>query len=126
MSELNHRGLPALAIGIHRFYVEVANTPETRQLGLMNRDTLAPETGMLFVFPEPAVQCMWMKNTRIPLSVAFIDENSRILNIESMKPQTETSHCSRGPALFALEMAQDWFAKRRIEVGERVSGADPR
>lgn len=118
--------LPALAIGIHRLYVEVANNPESRQTGLMNRDALAPDTGMLFVFPQPAVQCMWMKNTRIPLSVAFIDENSQILNIESMQPETETSHCSRGPALFALEMTQGWFAKRRIEPGERISGADPR
>ena len=92
----------------------------------MNRDALAPDTGMLFVFPQPAVQCMWMKNTRIPLSVAFVDEDSRILNIESMQPHTEISHCSRGPALFALEMAQGWFDKRRIVPGARISGADPR
>lgn len=77
---------------------------------------------MLFLFPEPAVFCMWMKNTLIPLSVAFLDEDGKIINIESMQPQTEATHCTKRPAKYALEMNQGWFKSRNIRPGTMIDG----
>jgi uncharacterized membrane protein (UPF0127 family) len=77
---------------------------------------------MLFLFDQPGSQCMWMKNTLIPLSVAFLDEHGTIINIEDMAPQTENSHCARRPARYALEMNGGWFAARGIKPGMRLGG----
>jgi uncharacterized protein len=79
---------------------------------------------MIFVFPQPAQVCMWMRNTHIPLSVAFIDEAGSIINIEDMVPQTEVSHCAGKAARFALEMNQGWFAQRGLRAGSKVNGLE--
>lgn len=119
-----------LTIGSHKLVAEVVATVEQRATGLMNRFSLKPDHGMLFVFGRPAPQGFWMKNTYIPLSIAFIDADGRIVNIEDMRPQTEETHWSKGPALYALEMKKGWFAERGIGPGATVTGiprikADP-
>jgi len=92
--------------------------------GLMQRKAMPQNRGMLFVFTEPQRHCMWMKNTLLPLSVAFMDEGGRILNIEDMKPQTENSHCAARPARFALEMNLGWFRQKGLSAGTKVEGVD--
>jgi uncharacterized membrane protein (UPF0127 family) len=114
--------LRPLAIGKHKLIAEVAATAEQRSTGLMNRFSLRPDHGMLFVFEQPERLAFWMKNTFIPLSIAFIATDGRIVNIEDMTPQTETSHWSRAPALYALEMRKGWFAERGITEGDTVTG----
>jgi uncharacterized membrane protein (UPF0127 family) len=111
-----------LRAGLHLIQAELVNTADTRARGLMFRERLAPNHGMLFVFDMPATQCMWMRNTFIPLSVAFIDDRGRIVNIEDMAPLTETSHCSRLPVRYALEMEQGWFAQRGLGPGASLRG----
>jgi uncharacterized membrane protein (UPF0127 family) len=87
-----------LSAGMYRIEAEVAADPPSRETGLMNRESMPPSHGMLFVFPFLATHCMWMRNTLLPLSVAFLDEEGRIINIADMKPQTETNHCAARPA----------------------------
>ncbi len=118
--------LPTTAInaGIYVIQAEVAATPATRAQGLMRRKVMAPAAGMLFVFDESATHCMWMKNTLIPLSVAFIDARGRIVNIADMQPLNETSHCATRPARYALEMNQGWFKKRGIAAGAAIGGLE--
>jgi uncharacterized protein len=113
-----------LSIKDQRLVAEVAATVETRTTGLMNRFSLAPDHGMLFVFPDPQPQAFWMKDTYVPLSIAFIDADGRITNIDDMAPRTETTHLSRGPVLYALEMKKGWFAQHGIAAGDRVAGLD--
>lgn len=114
-----------LVIGTNKVVAEVATTPDERSTGLMNRFSLQPDHGMLFVFERTEPLAFWMKNTYIPLSVAFMDERGRILNIEDMAPQTETTHWSTGPARYALEMRKGWFAERGVKAGDRVDGLPP-
>jgi uncharacterized membrane protein (UPF0127 family) len=116
--------LPTVTLTINgqKVVAEVAATPEERATGLMHRFSLQQDHGMLFVFERPEPLGFWMKNTYIPLSIAFIDANGRILNIEDMAPQTETTHWSRGPGLYALEMRKGWFGERGIRAGDRVDG----
>ena len=123
-SALAQQSLPTteLTINGHRVAAEVATTPATRAVGLMRRFSLRPDHGMLFVFAAPQPLNFWMKDTYIPLSIAFIDQNGRILNIEDMAPQTESTHDSRGPAMFALEMKKGWFAQFAIRPGDRIEG----
>jgi len=118
--------LPAvqLGAGMHLIRAEVADRDASRALGLMHRTSLAPNGGMLFVFEDSAVHCMWMRNTLLPLSVAFIDESGAIVNIADMQPLSEVSHCAARPARFALEMAQGWFAERGIRAGHRLRGLE--
>ena len=111
-----------LRIKNHEIRAEVANTEESRRRGLMFRDRLGDNSGMVFSYPEAGVNAMWMKNTRIALSVAFIDRNGRILNIEDMEPFSEQAHASAGEAVYALEMNRGWFRKRRIKDGDSVEG----
>jgi uncharacterized protein len=111
-----------LSLGMRQVHAEVADSVPARMQGLMFRTTLAPNSGMLFVYEQPAMECMWMKNTLIPLSVAFIDEAGKIINIESMQPQTESSHCTERPASYALEMEQGWFARNGIGEGAVLLG----
>jgi uncharacterized membrane protein (UPF0127 family) len=111
-----------LEIGENKLVVEVASTPATRETGLMNRFSLQPDHGMLFVFEAPQPLAFWMKNTYIPLSIAFVDRNGRILNIEDMRPQDESTHWSKGEALYAIEMRQGWFAAKGIAAGDVVTG----
>lgn len=113
-----------LSAGIHRIHAEVAYSDATRQQGLMHRRAMAPQDGMLFVFEQSERFCMWMKNTYLPLSVAFIDETGTILNVEDMAPQTEESHCAVKPARYALEMNLGWFKQRGLRAGSKVSGIE--
>ena len=113
-----------LGAGMYRVEAELAHTDKARQTGLMRRTAMPAHRGMIFVFPQDARHCMWMKNTLIPLSVAFLDHEGRILNIEQMQPRSEDSHCAAGPARFALEMNRDWFAGRNIAPGARIRGID--
>jgi hypothetical protein len=113
-----------LTAGMHVIKAEVAADFGSRMQGLMYRQSLGPNAGMLFVFEEPDRQCMWMKNTLIPLSVAFVDPQGVISNIEDMQPQSEQSHCSTRPALYALEMSKGWFAQRGIKSGTKLGGLE--
>ena len=113
-----------LTAGFHRIEAEVAATTENRMVGLMNRKTMPAQRGMVFAFTQENTHCMWMRNTYVPLSVAFIDADGVIINIEDMQPQTETSHCSKKPARYALEMNQGWFAQRGIKPGARLGGLE--
>ena len=113
-----------LSAGIHRIRAEVVNTSESRAEGLMFRKSLPANNGMLFVFDQTAQHCMWMRNTLIPLSVAFIDASGRIINIEEMLPHSENNHCATKPAKFALEMSAGWFRSRGLASGTQVSGVD--
>src|SRR5450631_1740456 len=119
-------GLPTvqLTINSHRLVAEIAATVETRTVGLMHRFSLKPDHGMLFVFNAPQPLTFWMKNTFVPLSIAYIGADGKILNIEDMAPQTETTHPSKGPALYTLEMKKGWFAERGIAAGDQVKGLD--
>ncbi len=114
-----------LSIGINLIKAEVATNDPQREQGLMFRRELASNAGMVFLFDQKSRQCMWMKNTYLPLSVAFMDETGSILNIEDMQPQTLDSHCSKGPASYALEMNLGWFAKHGIKAGQSIKGLPP-
>ncbi len=116
--------LVELGAGMHRIEAELAHTDQARQIGLMNRKAMPQQRGMVFVFTQEARHCMWMKNTLIPLSVAFMDREGRILNIADMKPQTEDSHCAAAPARFALEMNAGWFVSRGIGAGTVIRGVE--
>ena len=111
-----------LTIRDQKLVVEVAATPETRATGLMNRFSLRQDHGMLFVFEAPQPLAFYMKNTYIPLSIAFVDAHGRILNIEDMRPLDESTHWSRGVAQWAIEMRQGWFTAKGIGVGDVVEG----
>jgi uncharacterized membrane protein (UPF0127 family) len=115
-----------LKAGMHLIRAEVAADFSTRGRGLMHRKSLAPNAGMLFIFDGPAVHCMWMKNTYIALSVAFLDDKGEIINIADMQPHSEQSHCASRPALYALEMDRGWFAQRGIKAGARLGGIPPK
>lgn len=118
------QGFPQLELtaGFHRIEAEVAYTQAMRAQGLMQRREMAQQHGMLFVFPDVAIHCMWMRNTLIPLAVAFLDEGGQIINIEEMRPQTESNHCAARPARFALEMNAGWFAQRGLKHGLKIGG----
>ncbi|SES68953.1 hypothetical protein SAMN05216412_101248 [Nitrosospira multiformis] len=113
-----------LSISHHTFSVEVAHTESARIQGLMFRQSLGENDGMLFVFSHPEHYSMWMMNTDIPLSVAFLDEKGVILNIADMMPRTTTAHSSAGAAKYALEMNLGWFAARNIKPGQRIAGLE--
>ena len=116
--------LPAirLSTGMHVLQVQLAQTPEQQQIGLMFRKSMGTNEGMLFVFDEPRQQCFWMKNTLLPLSVAFIADDGSVVNLDNMKPQTLDSHCSTKPVRFVLEMNVGWFDKRGIKAGSKFAG----
>ena len=113
-----------LGAGMYRIEAEVAHTAEARQTGLMHRVAMPLQRGMVFVFAEDAVHCMWMRNTHLALSVAFIDAGGKILNIERMTPRTEDNHCAAAPARYALEMNAGWFEERGIAPGAVLRGID--
>ena len=113
-----------LSAGMHRIETEVAANMHNRMQGLMHRQSMPANQGMLFVFPLAERHCMWMRNTLIPLSVAFLDEEGKIINIEEMKPQTENNHCAAAPARFALEMNKAWFSAKGINPGIRIGGVE--
>jgi uncharacterized protein len=111
-----------LQAGMHNIRAQVAATGEQRATGLMHRKEMPQQEGMLFVFEQPSPQCFWMKNTLLPLSIAFIADDGTVVNIEEMKPQTLESHCSAKPVRYVLEMNQGWFAKRGIKAGFKLTG----
>ena len=109
----------------HPLTVEVAANEPQRMQGLMFRKKLGRDDGMLFIFEQPAYHSMWMKNTLIPLSVAFLDADGRILNILDMEPETLDTHTAAGPATYAIETNKGWFAGHRVKAGDKVSGLPP-
>ena len=111
-----------LAAGMHVIDAQVAATPDQRMTGLMHRKEMPQHEGMLFVFDSPAQQCFWMKNTLLPLSVAFLADDGTIVNIDEMQAQSLESHCSAKPVRYVLEMNKGWFAKKGIKAGTRLEG----
>jgi len=109
-----------LTAGIHVITAEVAAQNPARTRGLMFRTSLPANHGMLFIFDNKAVHCMWMRNTLIALSVAFIEDDGTIVNIHDMQPHDERSHCARQPVRYALEMTQGWFAQKGIGPGAKL------
>jgi uncharacterized membrane protein (UPF0127 family) len=99
-------------------WVELARTAAEREQGLMNRESLEEGRGMLFVFSDAQIRSFWMRNTYIPLDIAYIDENLMITDIQAMEPETEDPHPSTRPAMFALEVPQGWFAAKGIQAGD--------
>ncbi|RTL48188.1 MAG: DUF192 domain-containing protein [Rhodocyclaceae bacterium] len=113
-----------MSMGIHRIEAEVAYTLEGRMQGLMFRQTMGENHGMLFVFPEAQRHCMWMRNTLLPLSVAFLDDKGQIINVEDMQPKTENNHCAAKPARYALEMNLGWFKRKGFAAGAPLGGIE--
>jgi uncharacterized membrane protein (UPF0127 family) len=111
-----------LKIGPHTIHAEIANTQQSREYGLMQRDHLCADCGMLFVFEQPDRYSFWMKNTLLPLSIAFIAADGSIINIEEMQPNTTDTHNAQGEALYALEMNRDWFTRNHIAPADKVQG----
>lgn len=111
-----------LHIGPHTLQVEVAATPSQRERGLMERRQLPANGGMLFVFEHADRHCFWMRNTQLPLSIAFIDAHGRIAKLADMQPQSDTLHCADTDVRYALEVAQGGFAQRSIATGAQVTG----
>ena len=109
-------------VGPHPLKVEVVASDADRARGLMHRKSLGRNDGMLFIFDEPAYHSMWMKNTLIPLSVAFIDAKGTILNILDMEPETLDPHTSAGPSIYAIEVNKGWFAEKKVKAGDKVTG----
>lgn len=111
-----------LTVGMHRIDAQIAATDAQRATGLMARASMPEGEGMLFVFERAGVQCFWMKNTLIPLTAAFIDDDGRITNLADMQPGSVDNHCSTQPVRYVLEMNQGWFAQRHIRAGHTVRG----
>ena len=115
-----------LKAGMYRIEAELADTPAARQTGLMYRTFMPTNTGMLFVFPEKAIHCFWMRNTKLSLTIAFIDDDGKIVNIEEMQAQTTNNHCPQAPVRYALEMNKQWFSERVIVPGTVIQGLPKR
>jgi hypothetical protein len=111
-----------LKAGIYRIQAEVASTPQARQVGLMNRTSMPTDSGMLFIFDQKATHCFWMSNTKIPLAIAFIADDGKIVNIEEMQAETLNNHCPKAPVHYALEMNRQWFSQRAIGPGSLIQG----
>jgi len=112
-----------LTAGMHVIRAEVAQTPEQQAVGMMFRREMGTNEGMLFVNPDRSTRCFWMRNTLIPLTIAFIADDGTIVNLADMQPQSDASHCSARPVRYALEMRQGWFAKRGIQAGFKLRGS---
>ncbi|HEY3309413.1 MAG TPA: DUF192 domain-containing protein [Desulfuromonadaceae bacterium] len=113
-----------LKTGEKTIQAEVASSPASRDYGLMNRHSLPADNGMLFVFPNEQRHCMWMRNTPIPLSVAFIDQKGIIINIANMQPGTYDYYCATEPVPYALEMNLGWFLESKVLPGTAISGLE--
>ena len=111
-----------LQAGMHLIDTQLALTPEQRQVGLMYRKDMPQHEGMLFVFESKSVQCFWMKNTLIPLTAAFLDDDGTIVNLADMAPQSTQSHCSTKPVRLVLEVNQGFFTKLKMGPGSRIGG----
>ena len=117
-------GLPTIELkaGIYRIQAELADTPKAREVGLMNRTSMPTNSGMLFIFEQKAGHCFWMNNTKIPLSIAFIADDGKIVNIEEMQAETTNNHCPKAAIRYALEMNKQWFSERVIVPGTVIQG----
>ena len=113
-----------LKVSGHTLSAEIAYKKESRIRGLTYRNFMKKNSGMLFVFPEASIHSMWMVNTYIPLSVAFLDKNGMILNIIDMSPHTRTRNSAASKAKYALEMNLGWFSSRSIKAGEKITGLE--
>lgn len=111
-----------LSMGMYLIEAEVASTESARERGLMFREKMSANHGMLFVFPAARHECMWMKNTVMPLSVAFLDDHGVIVNVEEMQARTLNSHCSVGLVRYALEMNAGWFEQHGFSAGTLLQG----
>ena len=111
-----------LKTGIYRIQAELADTPKAREVGLMNRTSMPTNSGMLFIFEQKAGHCFWMNNTKIPLSIAFIADDGKIVNIEEMQAETTNNHCPKAAVRYALEMNKQWFSERVIVPGTIIQG----
>ena len=111
-----------LQVGATPLKAEYARSPDERARGLMERTELAADRGMLFRFGDFRRHCLWMKDTPLPLSAAFMDEQGRIVDILDLQPLDTTIRCSRESARYALEVNQGWFRQHRLEVGDQVTG----
>jgi hypothetical protein len=119
-------GLPTVSLkaGNQTIRADVAATEASRQKGLMFREKMARNDGMLFVFSDLAYHAMWMRNTPLPLAVAYMDDAGKIISIHEMKPFTEDSHQAAGPARYALEMNGGWFTTNKVNVGDTIKGLE--
>ena len=113
-----------LKVSGYTLSAEVAYKKESRIRGLAYRNFMKKNSGMLFIFPEASIHSMWMVNTYIPLSVAFLDKNGMILNIIDMSPHTRTRNSAASKAKYALEMNLGWFSSRSIKAGEKITGLE--
>ncbi len=111
-----------LMIGMNVINASVAANEADREQGLMYRKSLAPNEGMLFVFDENAGHCFWMKNTVIPLSIAFIRQDGTITDLDEMEAETTNNHCPTNNGVYALEMSKGWFTAHGIKPGMQISG----
>ncbi|RQM49765.1 DUF192 domain-containing protein [Paraburkholderia bannensis] len=111
-----------LTAGMFVIDAAVAANDADREQGLMYRTTLAPNEGMLFVFGENAVHCFWMKNTLIPLSIAFMRADGTITDIDEMDAETTNNHCPRNNGVYALEMSKGFFSSKGIKPGMKIQG----
>ena len=111
-----------LHAGMYNISAEVAQSPGERQIGLMHRRSMPVNDGMLFVFEDAQLHCFWMKNTLLPLSIAFLADDGSIVNIEDMQANSEATHCPKRKVRYALEMNQGWFAKRGQKPGMKLTG----
>lgn len=112
----------SLSAGMYVIRAEVAADQQSRQQGLMYRKSMPANAGMLFVFEQKAGHCFWMKNTELPLSIAFLADDGTIVNIEDMRPHSEDNHCPKAAIRYALEMNQGWFAQKGIKAGAKIGG----
>jgi len=108
--------------GAASFAVEIADDPAERAQGLMFRENLEPSAGMLFIYERPQPAAFWMKNTLIPLQIAFVADDGTVVNLAEMKPHSLDSHCSTRPVRFVLEMNTGWFSKRGVKPGAQLRG----
>ena len=111
-----------LTAGIHQIETQVAISEDQHATGLMFRDEMPANEGMLFIFEKPEKKCFWMRNTRIPLTAAFVEDDGTIVNLEDMKPLSLESHCSSKPVRYVLEMNLGWFAKKGVKPGSKLGG----
>ena len=107
--------------GMRRIDAQVAAQPRELAIGLMFRKSMPAHEGMIFVFPESSRQCFWMRNTLMPLSVAFLSEDGHIINVAEMQALSDTPHCSSKPAKYVLEMNKGWFKKAGLKAGDPLS-----
>lgn len=120
--QAQHLPTTTLGAGMYNIKAEVARTEQEHEIGLMFRTSMGNNEGMIFIFERAGQQCFWMKNTLIPLAVAFIADDGTVVNVDEMKAQTLDPHCSAKPVRFVLEMNTGWFTKHGVKAGSKLSG----